>query len=167
MYSCHLSLIPSASVISLLFLSFIIPIFAWNVPLISQIFLKTSLVFPILLFSSTSLHCLLKNALSSLAILWNSALNWVYLALSLLLFASLLSLAICKVFSDNHFAFLHFFFFGMVLVIVSCTMLWTLVHSSSGVMLLLLQAYLSPESFHCISLLYNHKGFDLGHTWMA
>jgi len=32
-----------------------------------------------------------------------------------LLFASLLSSAICKASSDNHFAFLLFFFFGIVL----------------------------------------------------
>ena len=31
-----------------------------------------------------------------------------------------LSLAICKASSNNHFAFLHFFIFGMVLVIASC-----------------------------------------------
>ena len=34
------------------FLSFIVLIFAWNVPLVSLIFMKRSLVFPILLFSS-------------------------------------------------------------------------------------------------------------------
>ena len=51
-YSCHLFLISSASVRSIPFLSFIEPIFAWNVPLVSLIFLKRSLVFPILLFSS-------------------------------------------------------------------------------------------------------------------
>ena len=50
-YSCHF-LISSASVRSIPFLSFIEPIFAWNVPLVSLIFLKRSLVFPILLFSS-------------------------------------------------------------------------------------------------------------------
>ena len=55
-YSCHLFLISSASVRSLPFQSFIEPIFAWNVPLVSLIFLKRSLVFPILLFSSISLH---------------------------------------------------------------------------------------------------------------
>ena len=44
MYSCHLFLISSASVRSVPFLSFIEPIFAWNVPLVSLIFLKTSLV---------------------------------------------------------------------------------------------------------------------------
>ena len=43
-YSCHLFLISSASVRSLLFLSFIVPIFAWNVPLVSLISLKGSLV---------------------------------------------------------------------------------------------------------------------------
>ena len=50
MYSCHLFLISSASVRSILFLSFFVPIFAWNVPLISLIFFKRSLVFPILCF---------------------------------------------------------------------------------------------------------------------
>ena len=73
-YSCHLFLISSASVRSLQFLSFIEPIFAWNVPLVSLIFLKRSLVFPILLCSSTFLHRSLRKAfLSLLAILWNSA----------------------------------------------------------------------------------------------
>ena len=48
-YSCHLFLISSASVRSILFLSFIVPVFAWNVPLVSLIFLTQSLVFPILL----------------------------------------------------------------------------------------------------------------------
>ena len=56
MYSCHLFLISSASVRSIPFLSFIEPIFAWNVPLVSLVFLKRSPVFPILLFSSISLH---------------------------------------------------------------------------------------------------------------
>ena len=69
-YSCHLFLIFSASVRSIPFLSFIEPIFAWNVPLVSLILLKKSLVFPILLFSSISLHGSLKKAfLSLLAVL--------------------------------------------------------------------------------------------------
>ena len=41
---------------SIPYLSFIELIFAWNVPLVSQIVLKRSLVFPILLFSSISLY---------------------------------------------------------------------------------------------------------------
>ena len=65
-YSCHLFLISSASVRSIPFLSFIEPIFAWKVPLVSLIFLKRSLVFPILLFSSLSLHWPLRKAFLSL-----------------------------------------------------------------------------------------------------
>jgi len=104
-YSCHLFLISSASVRSIPFLSFIEPIFAWNVPLVSLISLKRSLVFPILLFSSISLHWALRKAfLSFLAILRNSAFKWVYLSFSPLLFASLLFTAICKASSETHFA---------------------------------------------------------------
>ena len=55
-YSYHLFLISSASVRSIPFLSFIVPIFAWKVPLVSVIFLKRPLVCPILLFSPISLH---------------------------------------------------------------------------------------------------------------
>ena len=51
-YCCHLFLISSASVRPIQYLFFIEPIFAWNVPLVSLIFLKRSLVFPIPLFSS-------------------------------------------------------------------------------------------------------------------
>ena len=91
-YSCQLFLIASASVRSIPFLPFIVPIFAWNVPLVSRIFLKRSLVFLILLFSSISLHWTLRKAfLSLLAVLWNSAFKWVCLFFSLLPFASLLS----------------------------------------------------------------------------
>ena len=63
---------------------------------------------------------------------------------------------ICKASSDNHFAFLHFFFLRMVL-----TTLWTSVHSSSGTLLsdLFLWFYLSLP-------LYNCKGFYLGYTWI-
>ena len=88
-------------------LSVIEPIFAWNVPLVSLILLKRSLVFPIPLFSSISLHSSLKNAfLSLLAIHWNSPFRWIYLSFSPLPFASLLFSAICKASSDNHFVFL-------------------------------------------------------------
>ena len=71
-YSRHLFLISSASVRSIPFLSYIEPIFAWNVPLVSLILLKRSLVLPILLFSAISLHWSLRKAfLFLLAILWN------------------------------------------------------------------------------------------------
>jgi len=49
-------------------------------------------------------------------------IQMVYLSFSPLFFASLLFTAIYKPSSDSHFAFLHFFFLGMVLILVSCTM---------------------------------------------
>ena len=61
------------------------------------VFLKRSLVFPILLLSSISLHWSLRKAFSSfLAILWNSIFKWVYLSFSRLPFASLLFSAIVR-----------------------------------------------------------------------
>ena len=82
----------SASVRSIPFLSFIVCIFAWYVPLVSLIFLKRSLVFHILVFSCISLHWSLRKIfLSLLAVLWNSACKWVYLSFSPLPLASLLS----------------------------------------------------------------------------
>ena len=108
----------------------------WNTPLMFPIFLKGSLVFPLLFLSSIIKHCSLKKAfLSLLAIFWNSVFNWMYLSLSLLLFASLCSSTICKASSDNHFAFLLFFFFGMVLFTAFCTILRISVHRSSGKLL--------------------------------
>ena len=78
-YSPYLFLISSDSVRSTPFLPFIVPIFAWNVPFVSLIFLKRSLVFPILLFSSIYLHWSLRKAfLSFLAILWNSAFVYTF-----------------------------------------------------------------------------------------
>ena len=60
---------------SIVILSFIVLIFAWNVPLVSLIFLKRSLVFAVLFFSSISLHWSLRKAfLSLLAILWKFSL---------------------------------------------------------------------------------------------
>ena len=128
-------------------------------PLVSLIFLKRSLVFPILLFSSISLHRLLKKSFLSLVFIpWNSAFRCLYLSFSPLLFASLLFTSICKASSDSHFAFLHFFSMGMVLIPVSCTLSRTSFHSSSGTL-----SDLGPEIYFSLPL-YNHKGFDLGHT---
>ena len=58
-------------------------------------FLKRSLIFPIPLFSSISFHWSLRKAFSSLfAILWNSALKWVYLSFSPFNFMP--AITICK-----------------------------------------------------------------------
>ena len=129
------------------------------------------MIFPTLLCSSISLHwSLWKAFLCFLAILWNSAFKWVYLSLSPLLFASLLFIAICKASSDNHFAFLHFFFLGMVLITASCTMSWTSIHSSSGTLIpyyshihhWLRWNGTSPWSFYLISMWSLLQGFPVG-----
>ena len=103
-----------------------------------------------------------KGFLSLLAILWNSAFKWMYLSFSPLSLSSLLFSAICKASSDNHSAFLHFFFLGMVLITASvqCHKLLSMV----------LQALCLSDQITCIysSLsVYNFKGFDLGHTLMV
>ena len=78
-YSCHLFLISSAYVRSIPFLSFIEPIFAWNVPLVSLIFLKRSLVFRILLFSSISLHWSVRKAFLSLLLFFGTLHSDAYI----------------------------------------------------------------------------------------
>ena len=129
-YSCHLFLISSASVKSIPFLSYNKPIFAWNVPLVSLIFLKRSLVFPILLFSSISLHrSLRKDFLSLLAILQNSAFKWVSFLFSFAFsFSSFHSYL--KGLLRQPFCFFAFLFLGDGLD--SCAMSQTSIHSSSG-----------------------------------
>ena len=163
MYYCSLILISSASVRSIPFPFFIVTICAWNVHLVSLIFLKRSLVFPIWMFSSISFHWPLRNIfLSLLAILWNSAFKCVHLSLSPLPFTALHFSAICKASSDNHFAILHFFFMGWPwsLPPVQC-------HEPRPIVL---QGFCLSDLIPWIYLshpLYSHKGFDLGHTWMV
>ena len=101
--------------------------------------------------------------LSYLSLLFFGTLhsNGYFFPFSPLHFTSLLFTVICKASSDSHFAFLHFFFLGMVLIPVSCTRSWPSVHSSSGTLL-----DLTPWIYLSLPL-YNHKGFDLGHTWMV
>ena len=105
-YSCHF-LISSASVRSIPFLSFIVPIFAWKFPFCISNFVKAisslshSIVFLYVFALITG-----KAFLSLLAILRHSVFKWVYLSFSPLPLASLLFSAICKPFSDNRFAFL-------------------------------------------------------------
>ena len=127
--------------------------------LVCLIFLKRSLVFPTLLFSSISLHYSLKKAfLSLLAILWNCAFSWVYLSFSPLPFTSLLFSALCKASSDNHFAFFHFFFLGngldpyfLYYVTNLCPLFFRYSIRSSPLNLF-------------VTSLYKCKGFDLGCT---
>ena len=121
----------SASVGSIPSLSFIVPIFAWNVPLVSLIFLRVSLVFPFYIFSLFLCIVHLRRV-SYLSLLFFGTLR-SYFFFSPLPFASLLCSAICRTSSKDRFALLHFSFLLMVLVTASCTMpSYTSVHSSPG-----------------------------------
>ena len=126
-------LIFSSSIRSLPFLSFIEDIFAWNVLLVSLIFLKRSLVFPILLiflyfFALITKEGFLISSCYSLELCIQMGISFLFS----FAFCFPSFTVICKASSDSHFAILHFFFLEMVLVSVSCTMSWTSVHSSSG-----------------------------------
>ena len=132
-YSCHLFLIAYVSVRSTSFLSFIEPIFAWNVPLVSLIFLKRFLVFSILffsfyLFSLITEEVFLISPCYSLEICIQMGISFLFsFAFS---FSSFLSYL--KVLVRQPFCLLHFFLLKMVLITASYTMSWTSVYCSSG-----------------------------------
>ena len=107
-------------------------IFACHIPLISQFFLKSSLCFLILLFSSISLHYSLRKLLYLSLLFFGTLIQMDISFFFSFAFSSLLSLGICKASSDSHFALLHVFFLRIVLFTTSCTKLQTSVHSSSG-----------------------------------
>ena len=154
----------SVSVRLLLFLSLIVPILTWNVPLISPVFLKTSLVFPTLLFSSISLHCLFKKAfLSLLAILWTPVLSWVYLSFSPLPFTSLFFSAIVKPPQETTLpscVSLSLGWFWSPHPVQCYELLPIVLQTLCLPDLIIPWIYSSPP-------LYNQKGFYLGHTWVA
>ena len=132
-YSWHLFLISSASARSITFLSFMDPVFAWNSPLVSLIFLKRSLGFPIPLFSSISFAdrwgSLSYFSLLFFGTLYSDGYSFPFLLCFSLLFFSELFVRPSQ---TAILLFLHFFSMGMVLIPVSCTMSRTLFHSSSG-----------------------------------
>ena len=99
-HQASLSITNSQSILKLMFIE-----------LSSLIFLKRSLVFPILLFSSISLHWSLRKGLSYLFLLFCELRLQIGISF---LFTSLLFTAICKASSESHFAFLHFFFLEMI-----------------------------------------------------
>ena len=156
-------------------------ILTWSVPLVSPIFLKRSLIFPILLFhyffplfTSTSFHCSLKTFLSHLDIL---GFIWVYISLYIFL-----------IFLHSYryiFPFLPCFsllFFPQLFVkapqitiLLSCISFslgwfWSLPPIQCYKSLsIVIQALSLPDLSPCIQSppLYSHKGFDLGYTWMV
>ena len=108
-HSCHLFLFSSSSIRSLQFLSFIMPVLAWNILLISPIFLERSSLSNSITFFYFFASVIEEDLIISPYILWNSAFSWVYFCLFPMPFTSLLSLDLCKASSDSHFAFLHIF----------------------------------------------------------
>ena len=123
--------------------------------------LKRSLVFLILLFSFISLYCLLRKCfLSLLAILWNSALRWIYLSfpfcLLLLFFSQLFVIPPQATILPFCISFSWGWFWS--LPAVQCSEPSSIVLQALCLSDLILWIYFSLP-------LYNHKGFDLGHTW--
>ena len=138
------------------------PIFAWKFPLVSLIFWKRSLVFPILLFSSIYLHWSLVEAFLSLTILWNSAFKWVCLSFSPWLLLLFFSQLFSSPFQTTTFPFLHFFSWGWF---------WSLspiqfYEPPSTVPQVLCLSDQNPWIYLSLPLC-NHTVFDLGHIIMA
>ena len=138
------------------------------VPVVSIIFLKRSLVSPILLFASISLPWSLNKAfLSLLAILFNSTFRWEYLSFSPLPFASLLFSAIYKAFSDNHLPFCISFSWGWYwsLPPVQCHEPLSIVQMHLGT------SFIQMEGHFTFSIFIKHKeclvaGFPLYWLWV-
>ena len=145
------------------FLSFIETIFGLNVPLVSLIFLKRSLVFLILLFSFFFFFNIDHwERLSYLSLLFFGTLNSYGYIFSFLLCLLLL-------------------FFSQIFIRPPQTIILPFCISSSWAWFwspppvqcyeppsIVLQALYLPDRIPWIYLsllLYNHKGFDLGHTW--
>ena len=101
------------------------------------------------------------RTLSFLSLLFSGTLHSVGYIFPFFLCLLLIFSAICKSSSDNHFAFLHFFFLGIVMVTTSCTRLWTSIHSSSGTLPNLIPwIYSSPP-------LYNHNDLKPVMVWAS
>ena len=116
-------LISSASVRSLPFLPFIEPTFALKCSLGISNFLEQisslshSVVF-LYLFSLMAEEGFLISPCYSLKVFIQMLMSFLFP----FVFTSLLFTAICKASSDSHFDFCHFFFLGMFLISISCTM---------------------------------------------
>ena len=132
-YSCHLFLISSASVLGPYHFC----------PLLSPSLHECSLGISNFLKEISSLShsivflyffALIAEEGFHISLLFFGTLHsngYIFPFLLCFIFASHLFTAICKASSDSHFAFLRFFFLGMVLIPVSCTVSWTSIHSSS------------------------------------
>ena len=140
----------------------------------SIVFLLYCLSFPFYCFPLFLLYCLslgllislhwsLRKAfVSLLAILWNSAFKWIYLSFSPLPLASFFSQLFLRPHQIAILPFCLSFSWGWSwsLCLVQCHEPLSIVLQALGLSNLTPWIYLSL-------LLYNHKGFDLGLTWMV
>ena len=145
-HSCHLFLISSAVIP---FMSFIKPIFAWNVPLAISNFLEEisslshSIIF-LYFFTLFAEEDFLISSCYSLELCIQMGISFLY---SFAFHFSSFT-AICKASSDSHFAYLHFFFLGWSLSLspVQCHKPPSIVHQA---------LYQIPWIYFSLSL-YNH-----------
>ena len=162
-YSFHLFLIPLASTRSLPFLSFLVLIFEWNVPLIFPIFLKRPLASRLLSFSLV-LRTAHWTRPSCLSVLFFENLHLVDIPfpLSLAFCISSILQQFVKPPQMTALPSSFSFSFGVISFTASCTVLQTCIHTSSGT---LFTRY-NPLNLFVTSLRI-HRGFDLSHTWLA
>ena len=154
MYSCHLFLISYASVKSIPFLSFIEPILHEMFPWYLWFSWRDLLSFPFCCFPL--FLCIDRwGRLSYLSLLFFGTLHSDAYIFPFLLCFRFSSFHSSKASSDSHFAFLHFFSMGMVLISVFCTMSQTSIHSSSGT----LSIRSSPLNFFVTSVPEWSSGF--------
>ena len=124
-------------------------------PLTFPVFLTRSLVLPVQWLSCASAHCPWKKPSSLCAVLWRSDFVGCT-SPSPLLSTSLLSPAICRVSSDNHFAFCFSFSLGRFCSLppVQHYEPLSIVLQAFCLLALIPSNYLSPQ-------LYIHRGFKL------
>ena len=158
--SCHLFLISSASVRSLPFLSFIMPISAWNVPLILPIFLEISSLSHSIVF--LYFFALFTEGGVPISPCYASELCIVRVSFPFLLLLVFFSQLFVR---PPQAAILP------PCISFSLGWFWSVPHAQCYEFLsIVLQALCLSDLIPWIYLsppLYNHKGFDLGQTWMA
>ena len=144
-------------------LSFIVPSFAWNVPLVSLNFLE-EISSPSHWVVSLLFLCINHwGRLSYLSLLFLGTLhsNGYIFPFSPLPLASLLFSAIHKASSDNHFCLFAFLFLGDGLDPCLLFNVTNSLHSSSGTQ----SIRSNPLNLFVTSTVFG--AFDLGHTWMV
>ena len=142
--------------------------FAWNVPLVSLIFLKRSLVFHILLFSSISLHWSLRKAfLFLLAILWKSMMGISFLfSFAFHFFSQLFVKPPQTIILPFCISSSWGWSWSLPPVLCHRNLLWTSYGPPSVVLQACCLSDLNPWTYFSLPL-YDCKGFDFGHTWLV